>query len=88
MKRVFYFVIESIFWFAIFLSPMLFFGIMAAIIYSNIKEIFWAVLVLLIGFMLGVLWAEHIRKKYGCSRYISKILSTPDIWPDESPEEK
>ena len=42
-----------------------------------------------VGLILGIVIAERIRRKYGCSRYLSRIISTPDIWPtDDEPLNK
>lgn len=87
MNRIFHIIIEVIFWLAIFLSPVIFFSAIAAFTYfSDISNFEMAVSIFLVGIIGGIFWAERIRRKFGCSRYMSKILSTPDIWPDEVDE--
>jgi len=89
MQKFFHIIIEIIYWIAIFLSPVILFSAIAASIYISNENNFWlSVIVLSLGVVFGVLWAERIRKKYGCSRYMSKILSTPDISPDDDLQEK
>jgi len=76
MKKVFNAFIEFVFWLAIFASPFLACFAIAAIIYAsheNLKLI--SIAIIIIGFISGILLAEKIRKKYGCSNYISKIFS-------------
>ena len=88
MNKLFSFFIELVFWIAIFLSPTLISGAIAFIIYINNNNLYWlSIAIGILGVSGGVLFAERIRIKYGCSRYISRILATPDIWPDEYPEE-
>jgi hypothetical protein len=87
MLRVLKFFIESVFWLQIFLCPFLAGGIIAFLLYSSQQDL-WPVSIffVLTGFVFGIILAERIRKKYGCSRYLSRILSTPDIWPvDDEP---
>jgi hypothetical protein len=37
--------------------------------------------------VLGILWAERIRKKQGLSFYFSRIIATPES-DNEEPEER
>jgi uncharacterized membrane protein YfcA len=71
----------------LFAAPLLGSAVIGAIIYFSNTHLFWlAAIVVFIGAVTGVLFAEKIRKKYGCSNYMSRIVSTPDIWPmDEKP---
>lgn len=90
MRKAFEFFIEGIFWLQIFLCPMLVGGIIAFLIYnSNPALLVLSIFFLALGFILGIVIAERIRRKHGCSRYLSRIISTPDIWPvDDEPTDK
>ena len=90
MRRVFEFFIESIFWLQIFLCPLLA-GFGAAFLVYNYRPALLplSIFFVLTGFVFGIVLAERIRKKYGCSRYLSRIFATPDIWPvDDEPLDK
>ena len=84
------FFVEAIFWVQIFLAPLLAGCLMAVLIYlGNSRLLPLAVLFIVLGFVAGIVIAERIKKKYGCSRYLSRIISTPDIWlVDDEPNEK
>ena len=84
MYKVFSFIIELIYWVLIFLSPFLISAVISCIIYFTNENLLWlSILILTSGFIFGVIYAERIRKKYGCSKFMGRILATPDIWPDE-----
>lgn len=79
------YLIEAIFWLAIFLSPVIIIGSVAAIVFLNDFKIAGVA----IGFFavaLGIFFAERVRKKYGCSTFIGRLLGTPEIWPNEANE--
>lgn len=78
-------VVEIIFWIAIFLSPFLIFGIIAFILFLNDYKIL-AIISTLSGLAVGIYFAESIRRKYGCSAYMGRLLATPDLWPNEVDE--
>ncbi|MES1222370.1 MAG: hypothetical protein ABUT20_43150 [Bacteroidota bacterium] len=88
MRKIFDVIIEIIFWIAIWASPSLVSFAIGVLIYIKNENLLWlSIIILSIGFILGIFFAERIRKKYGCTRYMAKILATPDFWPDETPEE-
>lgn len=69
--------VEAVYWLLIFLSPMLIATVIAAVIYfSNGEQITIPVVVLGVGFVVGVLLAERIRRKYGCSTFYSRVNRT------------
>jgi ABC-type bacteriocin/lantibiotic exporter with double-glycine peptidase domain len=89
MKKIFQVIIEAIFWLGIFLSPLLISLIFAAILYFSNASLLWlSIAIATLGLFAGVLFAERIRRKYGCTRFMSRIISTPDIWPTEEKKEK
>jgi len=78
--KVVQFIIEAILWLLLFLSPALFFGVIALLFYINDWENGTIPVVLIVaGVISGVIFAEYIRRKHGCSAYLSRIFSTPDI---------
>lgn len=90
MNRIIHFLVEAVFWFQLFFSHLILGGIIAFIVYNNnAAHELPAIFILLSGFILGIVFAERIRRRWGCSRYLSRMLSTPDIQPtsDESPDQ-
>ena len=78
--KILKFIIESIFWVIIFLSPFLVFAIAAGIMYLKTKNLFYYPIgLLIIGAGVGIIVAEKIRRKYGCSTYMGRLLRTPEI---------
>lgn len=89
MNKLFHGVIESIFWIAIFSSPLLIGIAIAFVIYISSPKLEWlSIIIVSLGFVTGILFAERIRRKYGCTRYMSRLISTPDIWPTETYDKK
>jgi hypothetical protein len=78
-------IIEGLFWFIIFLSPFLAGAIIAVVLYLYHYNAI-GIVVISIGAISGVILAEKIRKKYGCSTYMGRLLATPDFWPNEVEE--
>jgi hypothetical protein len=88
MKKVFEVFVEIIYWIAIFASPFLLsLAIGVGIYFSNEKLLWLSIVIVSIGFLLGIYFAERVRRKVGCARFIARILATPDYWPDEYPKE-
>ena len=82
MQNRFHSGIEAIFWLALFASPFLGSAIIAAFLCFSKTNLLWLVIIVLsIGAITGVLFAERTRRKYGCSNYIARLLSTPDMEP-------
>lgn len=71
---------EIIYWIKIFLSPFIIFLFIALAIYLFNEELLWiSVLLTIIGTVLGIIYAERIRKKHGTTQYMGKIYNTDDI---------
>ncbi|MCB0716652.1 MAG: hypothetical protein KDC06_11650 [Chitinophagaceae bacterium] len=88
MQKIFHALIEVFYWVTIFLSPFIIGAGIGLVIYIKNENLSWlSIMIASIGAIIGGMVAERIRKKYGCSRYVGRILATPDIWPDEYPEE-
>jgi positive regulator of sigma E activity len=89
MNKIFFGVIEIIFWIAIFLSPLLIGIAIAFIIFLNATKLEWlSIIFISLGFVTGIIFAERVRRKYGCTRYMSRLLATPDIWPTDTYDKK
>ena len=80
MNRIFHAVIEVILWIAIFGSPMLGGISVAFLIFLYSPEMEWLSFVFIgLGFVVGIVFAERVRRKYGCTSYMSSLISTPDV---------
>ena len=67
--------IEAMYWLRLFLAPVFAMLFIAFLIHWNVPLpawIWWAMLAL--GILLGVLFAERIRRKYGCANYVARLL--------------
>jgi len=74
MRKVFKTFIELIFWLAIFASPFLLSLAIAAIVYFSNQKLFWlSIFISSTGFLMGIFIAEKIRRKQGCSNFISEL---------------
>lgn len=72
--------IELIYWIKIFLSPFLILVAMGLVVYVYDQHFLWiSVLLGLIGAILGVFWAERVRRRTGTAQYMAKIHHTDDI---------
>ncbi len=88
MKKVFSALVEGIFWIQFFITPVGIGGLIALFIYIGNEKLLWlSIVITAISVIIGVLYAEKVRRKHGASRYASRIIGTPDVWPDEYPEE-
>ncbi len=77
MIKLFEAIVEAVYWFLIFLSPTLVAVVIAAVVYFNNEEQATIPLVILgVGFLTGVLLAERIRRKYGCSTFYARLMRT------------
>jgi hypothetical protein len=68
--------LEILGWLQIVFGPTLTIGIVAFIIYVYLPGKFWeimAILILLTGFVFGVIWATRIWKKHGTIEWLSSI---------------
>ena len=88
MKKILSFIVELVFWLQIFITPVAIGGVVALFIYVRNERLLWlSMIIAAIAVVIGIVYAERVRRKHGTSRYVSKILATPDIWPDEYPGE-
>jgi len=66
-------IVEVLFWLAIFISPTIIGLISGLIVFLATNNIALTAIPVLIGLLLGILLAERIRRKYGCSNFISRL---------------
>lgn len=67
---------EALFWLRIFAAPFIVFSIVAFIVYlSNNNLLPVSLLLVIAGIISGIALAERARKKYGCSTYLSRLVS-------------
>jgi hypothetical protein len=89
MNKTFHGVIEIIFWVAIFCSPLLVGIAIAFVIYINSPKLEWlSIIIVSLGFVIGIVFAERVRRKYGCTRFMSRLIATPDICPTDTYDKK
>lgn len=82
------FFVEVIFWLQFFIGPVIVGGLIGLFIYARNGNLLWlSILLCVIGIIGGIVYAEWVRRNKGASRYAAKIRATPDVWPDEYPEE-
>jgi hypothetical protein len=74
MSKFFQTLFEIICWILIFISPLLILFIIAAIIYFNNTANQWLpITIISIGVILGILFAERIRRKYGTTNFMGSL---------------
>ncbi|MBN8782980.1 MAG: hypothetical protein J0G98_07950 [Terrimonas ferruginea] len=89
MRKVFFYFVETVFWIQLFLAPVGIGMLVALLIYLNNERLSWlSIIVMAISVIIGITYAERVRRRRGTSRYAAKRLATPDIWRDECPEEQ
>lgn len=76
MLKIIAFLVEVDFWLRAFASPMLVSVVVAALVYSSNKS--FSIFILVLGAITSVVFAEYVRRKYGCSNYFSRLISIPD----------
>ena len=82
MHRVFEYIMEIIGWLQIVASPLLIgLGIAAFIYFPNPSEtrLIIAIIVAVLGLVIGIVWANRIWKTKGTMWFVSQISATPDL---------
>ncbi len=80
---------EIVGWIQIVASPLLAALVIAALIYfSNptILRFIIAILVILVGLIVGIIFATRVWKKQGTIHFVSRVMATPEL--DNLDEEK
>jgi ACR3 family arsenite efflux pump ArsB len=73
---------EVVGWLQIVASPTLVGALLGVVLNMSIPgkvSLFVGLLPVLLGLIIGIIWATRVWRKKGTSRYMSEILSTPDI---------
>jgi hypothetical protein len=74
------FLVEALFWILLFFCPVfasVFMGLGIASVTGDLKQ---AVLIALpFGAVGGVILAEYIRRKYGCSNFYGRLARMPEL---------
>jgi len=74
--------IESLYWMNIFIVPVVFIGGTGFLLYHQYPATWGFIIFLLLGIssiILGIYWAEKTRKTIGCSVFVNRIFSSPDV---------
>lgn len=80
MLKVVEFLVEVGFWIRAFASPFLLFAVGAGLVYISDENLGWlAILILIIGAIVGIVFAEWVRRKHGCSSYFGRLIGRSDI---------
>ena len=82
MHKIFFALVEIVCWIQIFLCPVLIFGITGFIGYANLSGgLAYASLIggIITGTILGIYFAERVRRTIGCSTFLFKVSSSADI---------
>ncbi len=76
------FATEMVGWLQIVASPLLAAVVLAALIYfSNptIFRLFFAIAVILLGLVVGIIFATRVWKKQGTVHFVSRVMATPEL---------
>lgn len=80
--------LNLILWLWIFLVPAGIFSFIGFILYNRSSDnLPYFIVLSILGCLLGILWAEHVRKKYGLDAFFGKLLSTPGIDGNDKKED-
>ena len=82
MHRVFEYIMEIIAWFQIVASPLFIgLGISALIYFRNPSKttLIIAIIVAVLGLVIGIVWANRIWKTKGTMWFVSQISATSDL---------
>ena len=74
------FFINLIYWLWLFIITAGLWGFIGFWLFKKSSEnLAYLIIVSIIGVVLGVLLAEHVRKKYGLDNFFGRLISTPDM---------
>lgn len=82
--------IEAFDWVRIVASPLIVALILGGVLYlSNpgTVTLFCAILIALLGLVVGVLWATRVWRKSGTTEFLSRVDATPELNKPENKQE-
>ncbi len=74
--------IKFLFWIRIVAAPTFFAAILGALLYvynPNKTNYVIAIGIIILGLIVGIIWATRIWKKTGTVEFMSKVTSTPEL---------
>ena len=71
----------ALLWLWVASTPFFVFAVLGLLGYAadEVHGLYWLYAGLTTGSLLGIVYAEWIRRKYGCIEFMGKLLSTPEI---------
>lgn len=92
MFKLIAYLIEVAGWIRIAAAPFLIALGIGAYIYTHNPSRFtlaYAILIVMIGLIIGVLWATRVWKKTGTTEFLSRVDATPELnKPQEKPDNR
>jgi hypothetical protein len=88
-KSLFEYFAEIIGWLQIVASPLLAASILGAIVYfsnPNTPRLIIAIVIVLVGLTIGIIWATRVWRKKGTIHFMSRIIANPEL--DNNDEEQ
>lgn len=72
---------NAVMWLWIAASPVILFSLIGLFLFGAFQEFGFYLMLgnIFFGVVLGIVWAERIRKNIGCIEFMGKLLSTPEI---------
>lgn len=64
---------KVIYWLQIFIVPVIIMGLIAIFTYSTRSRL--AIALVVIGVLLGICFAEYVRRKYGLEKFFARLYS-------------
>jgi hypothetical protein len=77
--KIFEWFIRMLYWLQAFVASVIFFGLVALLIYSKTENKTIALFLLSIGFLGGIFLAEFIRRRYGLEDFFAGIHGSSRI---------
>ena len=78
--KIFMFLVNTFYWIGIFIIPAGILGFVGLWYYIKSNDnLFFSIIIGSVGLILGIIFAEFIRRKYGLDNFFGRISSTPDI---------
>lgn len=74
--------VEIFGWLRNFISPVLIAIIISVVVYFSMKSTFGLIIssfILIFGILIGIYFAEKVRKNIGTDKFNAQVMATPDI---------